>query len=97
MKKRNNESSLKEAIQELLDAYRLNSGLQQVEIQSLWESMMGPYIAKQTEKIKLEGGILHIKVTSAALKNELMMMRTKIAEKLNTELKKQVVSEIKIW
>lgn len=97
MKKNSNQSSLKEAIQELLNAYRLNAGLQQVQVKELWHNMMGPYIAKQTEKIKLDNGVLHVKITSAALKNELMMMRSKIIEKLNTELKRELIKEIKIW
>jgi len=79
--KRKNESTIKEAIQELLDAYRLRSGLNQVEIKKIWEDMMGPYIAKETEKLKLEKGVLHIKVKSAPLKHELMMMKSKIIEK----------------
>ena len=97
MKKNSNQSSLKEAIQELLNAYRLNAGIQQAEVKALWDKMMGPYIEKQTEKLTLENGVLNVKITSAALKNELMMMRSKIVEKLNAELKRDLIREIKIW
>ncbi|MFM7022654.1 MAG: DUF721 domain-containing protein [Flavobacteriales bacterium] len=95
--KRKNESSLKEAIQELLDVYRLRGGLQQVEVKKIWEDIMGPFIAKETEKIKLDNGILHIKVKSAPLRHELMMMKSKIVEKINAELKSDVVKEVQVW
>jgi hypothetical protein len=95
--KRKNESTIKEAIQELLDAYRLRAGLNQVEIKKIWEDMMGPYIAKETEKLKLEKGVLHIKVKSAPLKHELMMMKSKIIEKINAELKQNLIQEIQVW
>ena len=95
--RRKNESTIKEAIQELLDAYRLRAGLNQVEIKKIWEEMMGPYIAKETEKLKLEKGVLHIKVKSAPLKHELMMMKSKIVEKINTELKQNLIQEIQVW
>ena len=95
--RRKNESTIKEAIQELLDAYRLRAGLNQVEIKKIWEEMMGPYIAKETEKLKLEKGVLHIKVKSAPLKHELMMMKSKIIEKINTELKRELIKEVQVW
>ncbi|MCX6180471.1 MAG: DUF721 domain-containing protein [Bacteroidetes bacterium] len=95
--RKKNESTIKEAIQELLDAYRLRAGLNQVEIKKIWEDMMGPYVAKETDKLKLEKGVLHIKVKSAPLKHELMMMKSKIIEKINAELKQNLIQEIQVW
>ena len=95
--RRKNESTIKEAIQDLIDAYRLRAGMNQVEIKKIWEEMMGPFIAKETDKIKLEKGILHIKVKSAPLRHELMMMKSKIVEKINTELKQELIHDVQVW
>lgn len=52
----------------------------------LWEKVMGKNIAIQTKKIYLKDHTLIVYLNSSILRNELMMMRGKIIERMNQEI-----------
>lgn len=95
MKKDSNEISLKEAINRLIKAYGIENKLDEVSINKSWEELMGPTIAKRTEKIYLHKKTLVLKLSSSVLKNELYFAQDKIIEKLNKKIGKTVVAEIR--
>lgn len=92
--KKSNEQSMREAIQDLLETYRLTQGIDKVKLKDRWEEMMGPAMAKRARIHSLHKGRLVIKVESAALRQELDMVKTKIAERLNAELGREVVQVV---
>lgn len=94
--KKSNEQSLREAIQDLLEIYRLNPGLDKVRLKDRWEELMGPAMAKRARIVSLKNGRLVIKSDSSALRNELSMARSKIAERLNEALGKDAIEEVVI-
>lgn len=94
--RKSNESSLKEAIEQLLDTYRLRDRINEVRVRNSWDSMMGSAISKRTSDIRLAGGILTIRVSSAPLKDELMFQREKILTEMNRLLEGDFVKEVKI-
>ena len=94
--KKSNEQTMREAIQSLLSTYRLNAGIDKVNLQSIWEKMMGPALAKRARLLSLRDGQLIIKVDSASLRQELSLAKTKIAERLNEEIGCTVVKEVVI-
>ncbi len=92
--KRTNEVSLKEAIQELIETYKLGSKLSEVNIVNSWEKLMGKMIAKHTDEIKLINHKLFIKLNSSALREELSYAKSKIISMLNQELGRNVIKEV---
>ncbi|MCF8297076.1 MAG: DUF721 domain-containing protein [Saprospiraceae bacterium] len=92
--KKTNEVTLKEAIRELIETYKLGSKLNEVNIRSSWVKLMGKMIAKHTEEIKLVNHKLFIKLSSSALRQELSYAKSKIIKLLNEELGNNAISEV---
>lgn len=90
------ELSLAEAIQEFLSKSRLKGGIQALQIQDVWEKIMGKTIAKYTDKIEIIGSTLFITSTVAPLKNELLYQKEKIIERVNEALREKVINEVVI-
>lgn len=84
--RKSNESSLKQAIDEFLDTYRLREKMNEVKINEAWSRVMNDAICKRTAQIRFREGILHLEVTSAPLREELTYQRDKIRDTLNAEL-----------
>jgi predicted nucleic acid-binding Zn ribbon protein len=96
MKKRdNNETTLGQAIQQLLETYKLKHGVDEAGLINSWEAIMGTAIAKRTSNIYFKStGRLHIKLESSTLRNELRLGRVQLIDMLNEKLGKEVVKEI---
>lgn len=80
----------------MLKTYQLDSRLNETSVVNAWEKVMGQVIAKYTLSVKMQNGVLYVKVQSAALKQELTYRRSEIAEKLNTECGGEIVREVVI-
>ncbi|MCX8019571.1 MAG: DUF721 domain-containing protein [Chitinophagaceae bacterium] len=90
------EYSLKEALQKFLEGSRLKSGIQALQIQDIWEEIMGKTIARYTDKIQLSGDTLIINTSVAPLKTELVFQREKIRQRINEAFGKEIVKEVVI-
>ncbi|HMT29853.1 MAG TPA: DUF721 domain-containing protein [Bacteroidia bacterium] len=89
-----NEQSLKEVIDQLIDSYRIRGKMNEVRVRNIWEQLMGPAIANRTESITIRETSLHIKVSSAPLREELMFQREKIKDLMNKELGGKYIAEV---
>jgi len=94
-KERGNISGIKDAINDMLHDYHLESKFQATVVKSSWEEIMGKTIASRTHKISLYKKILKVEIDSAPLKNELNMSKTKVMTLLEKKFGKGVIEEIK--
>ena len=90
------ELSLQDAMQQFLKHSRLKQGMQAVQIEALWEEMMGKTVARYTDKIQIIGQTLFISTTVAPLKNELLYQKDKIIESVNEALGEKTIREVVI-
>ena len=88
------ELSLKDAIEKLLNTYKLKSKVQEVQLIDAWESIVGKMIERHTRDIYIKHKKLYVKLDSAVIRQELMYARTKVLEKVNQELGARVIDEI---
>lgn len=88
------EISLQDAIQEFLKKSRLKNGIQAMQIEEIWEALMGKTIAKYTDKIQIINSTLFITTTVAPLKNELLYQKEKIIARVNEALGEKLVKEV---
>lgn len=86
--------SLKECIDELLDIYRIRGKFNQSQIIASWEKLMGAPVSKRTTDIFFRDKTLYVKLSSAALKHELSLSKSKIIQLLNEEAGDSVVEEV---
>ena len=89
-----NEQSLKEVIDQLIDSYKIRGKMNEVKVQNLWEQLMGQAVAKRTTGISIKDTKLHIKVSSAPLREELLDQREKIMDLMNKELGGRYITEV---
>lgn len=91
---KHNEHTLKEAIDHLLKAYKLDDKLAEKRLIASWENVMGVMIAKHTTDLYIKHKQLFVTLDSAALRNELSFAKTKIIDMLNDAVGSKVINEI---
>jgi predicted nucleic acid-binding Zn ribbon protein len=94
MYKKSNEYTLKEALEDFLNIYRMNGKINETRIIQAWEKVCGPMISRHTENLYIKNQTLFVKVDTAALKNELSFAKTKLLQALNAAVKEEVIKEI---
>ncbi len=94
--RKSNTQPIENVIREYLREMNIDQKLKEVGIVSQWEKLMGKTVAVRTSQIYIRNHILYIHVTSSVLKNELMMMRQAIIEKINEEAGEKIVEQIVI-
>jgi hypothetical protein len=90
------EFSMQDAIQQFLKQSRLKGSVQALQIEDVWEQIMGKTVAKYTEKIQIINHTLFVTTHIAPLKNELHFQKDKIIERVNESLGEKVVKEVVI-
>jgi hypothetical protein len=88
------EHSLQDAINQFLKASKIRGPIQAMQIEEVWEHLMGKTIARYTDKIQLFGNKLIITTHVAPLKQELNFQKEKIKQRVNETLKENIVSEV---
>lgn len=95
MAKRNNENiSIGDALQEFVNKNKLQKGLDKVNVKEVWNTEMGPPIAKYTTNIKLDKTTLYVELSSSVLREELSYGKEKIIQMLNKKLGKELVKKL---
>lgn len=93
-KRISNESSISEVLKEFIIANKLENGMDKIDVEQAWKSLMGNGVNSYTQEVILKGSTLYVKLTSAVLREELSYGKQKIIAMLNEELRKEVVKEI---
>lgn len=94
--KKSNEQGIGAAIKQLFKSYRLDEKVAEVQIKELWGKIMGVSIKNYTTNMHLHKGVLTIYIESAPLKQDLKFSKDTIIQRINEELKENVVREVVI-
>ena len=81
--KRNNAEQIGELIRHYLRQESLESPLNERRLISAWPEVLGPTIASYTRELYIKNQVLYVHLTSAALRQELMMGRELLVRNLN--------------
>lgn len=92
--RKSNEQSLKNVIEDLVEAYRLKGKLNEMKIINSWEKLMGKMIANRTSKIYIINKKLFLHIDSAPLRQELSYSKSKILEIVNREAGENFIDEV---
>lgn len=90
-------STIKEAIEAMLDSYKLRGKFDENKLINSWETMMGKPIARRTEKIFLNKNVLFVKLNSAPLRHELTIAKSKILEIIHKNFDDSLVNDVKFY
>ena len=90
------EYSLGDALKHFMNHSRLKGSIQALQIEDVWEKLMGKTIAKYTDKIQIRNKTLYISTNMAPLKQELLYQKDAIVQRVNEALGENVVKEVVI-
>ncbi len=90
-------SSVREAIDAMLDSYKLRGKFDENKLINSWEMMMGKPIARRTEKMFIKEKVLIVKLNSAPLRHELTISKTKVLEIIHRNFDKNLVTDVKFY
>jgi len=86
--------SIAEAMQDYIREMKIGPKLKEVSILTSWEAMVGKAISSRTSKVYIKDGILYVNLNSSIVRNELMMIREALREKLNNQVGEEIIKEI---
>ena len=89
-----NDKSLKEAIEQMLQVYKIKRKFDETHVIAAWPQLVGKSVANRTKELFILDKKLFLRIESSVIKNELIMMRTQIINKINDEAKGVIVEEI---
>lgn len=87
-------SSVKEAIDAMIDSFKLRGKFDQTKLINSWEAMMGKPISRRTEKIFIKDKVLFVKLNSAPLRQELTISKKKVLEIIHKDFNKELVNDV---
>ena len=89
-----NDITLKDAITKMLSVYRLRGKYDETGVVAHWPEIMGTAVANRTTQIYVNQRKLFVRIESSVIKNELLMVRTGIIQKLNERVGTETITEI---
>ena len=81
-------------IRQYLRTECLESPLNERRLLNAWNEVMGPVIAGYTRELFIKNQVLFVHLSSAALRQELMMERKRLVERLNGQVGAQVITDV---
>jgi hypothetical protein len=96
MTKRGELKNISKVIEEVFSQKQIRIGIDNIKVQDAWKKTMGKNIQKYTFKVIYKKGILHVKLKSSVLREELTYEKLKIIRLINTELGKEYIKDLVI-
>lgn len=88
------------SIKQLIDRVMLEGDTRETVMQQrasyMWTEVVGAGVNRYTFRRYVDKGVLHVYITSAALKNDLAFMRRNIVEEINRRLGAEVLVDVVI-
>ncbi len=94
--KKNNLNSINKIIKKIVSNPKLSIRLEELDAIEIWYNLIGDNLKKYVLDSRVSEGVLYVKVKSAVVKNELFFRKEMLIDKINSELKKQLIQDINI-
>ena len=94
-KRENDTNKLKDLIPQMLQENKLQKGMDQIYVKEAWFEVMGKGVANYTESVSIKNQTIFVKLSSAALREELQYGQDKIVKMMDEALGQIKVSAIK--
>jgi predicted nucleic acid-binding Zn ribbon protein len=88
--------SLGQALEHFISKSRMRNDLRSIQVEEVWERVVGKTISAYTERVQLVNQTLFITTSVAPLKTELLYQKQRIIERVNEEMGEKLVSDVVI-
>lgn len=92
--KRSDAESIGSLIRKFLRQEGLETPLNEKRLIDAWAEILGTTIASRSKALFIKNQVLYVEVTSASLRQQLMMGRQQLVVKLNQKVGAQVITNI---
>jgi predicted nucleic acid-binding Zn ribbon protein len=86
--------SIAEAMKDYIKEMNLEGKLLEVNLINSWEEIVGKAISTRTSKVFIKDQVLYVYLNSSVARNELMMLKEALREKLNARSGQEVIKDI---
>lgn len=86
--------SLAEALKDYVKEMKLEGKLNEIGLINSWEEVVGKAISTRTSKVYIKDQVLYVHLSSSVVRNELLMLRQALKEKLNEKAGSEVIKDI---
>lgn len=94
--RRNETRPIGEVIKECLDELNISKTLKEKRLVSQWTELLGKTVSVRTKQVYIKDRTLFVYMTSSVARNELMMMRQAILEKMNEIAGEKLIDSVVI-
>lgn len=92
--KRTQAKSIGDIIEGFMKEEKLDTQLDEYRASALWPQVVGPGINRYTVSRDVRNGVMYVRLSSAVLRNELMMGRSSLIKRINELLGRETIHEI---
>ena len=92
--KRTEAKNVGQIINDLLKKENLDVALDEHRASALWPQIVGDGINRYTISRSVRDGVMTVRLSSASLANELMLIRASIIQRINEALGRDIIREI---
>ena len=86
--------SLADAIKDFVREMNMEGKLNEIGLINSWEEIVGKAISSRTTNIYIKDQVLYVHLNSSVVRNELLMLRQELMEKLNQKAGTEVIRDI---
>ncbi|NQW27145.1 MAG: DUF721 domain-containing protein [Flammeovirgaceae bacterium] len=87
--------SIKDALSKFLKEKNLDTKLNEHKLITMWDEVMGATISKRTSRLFIKNKILFVHVSSAPLKQELTMSKSKVLALIDEKIGVGILEDIR--
>ena len=95
--RQNEANPMADLLKHFIKANNLEKVMQKLSVEEEWKKLMGPGVFNYTDHISLKGGALMVKISSAALRNELDFGKEKIRDLMNQALGEDLIKKVVLY
>ncbi len=88
------QTTLGEAIDKLMKAYRLDGKLKEIEVLGKWEEMMGRAVSMRTKNLYIKNKTLYLELDSSVMRDELLHGKTIIIQRVNETAGFEIITDV---
>lgn len=92
--RRTNSEPIGDLLRQFLRQQGLESPLNEYRLVQGWTHVMGPIVARYTRNLVIRNQTLYVQLSSPVLRQELMMQRCELVERLNAYVGAQVICDL---
>ncbi|HEX2921493.1 MAG TPA: DUF721 domain-containing protein [Bacteroidales bacterium] len=86
--------SIAEAIKDYIVENDLGEKLNEANVLNSWNEIVGKAISSRTQRIYIKDHVLYVHLSSSVVRNELLMLRQALREKINKKVGEEVIRDI---